>query len=157
LEHPYFAKYGGVALNSNAAFQPDLSLDYKVLFDIRETSNDAAAVNEGLDHVAKLLNFLAPAGIKIPDASIIAIVHGPAIVAVLKDQIYREKFGMDNPNNALIKELVKSDVKIYACVQALTEQKIDYISVHDEVSLALSSLMVMINCQLQNYAYVPFN
>jgi intracellular sulfur oxidation DsrE/DsrF family protein len=157
MEYPFIDKYGAVTLKPDAAFQPDKSVKYKVLFDIRETSNDAQEINQGLDHVAKLFNLLAPAGIKPQDTEIVAVLHGPAIVAILNDQIYKEKFGIENPNKELIEELAKYGVQIYACAQALAKQKLPDTSVYKSVTLALSSLIVMIGCQLRNFAYVPFN
>jgi intracellular sulfur oxidation DsrE/DsrF family protein len=157
LEHPFITKYGAATLKPNAAFQPDSSLNYKVLFDIRETANEAREINQGLGHIAKLLNLLLPTGIRIADCSIIAILHGPATIAALNDQTYRDKFGIDNPNNALIAELTKNGVQIHVCMQALQKQKLSQNAIHDKVGQALSSLTVLINCQLQNYAYVPFN
>lgn len=157
MEYPLVKQYGGVALKPEAAFQPDPALNYKVLFDIRETSNDAGEVNQGLDHVAKLFNLLAPAKIKPGDTAVVAILHGPAVVAALNDENYRKKFGIANPNSALIKELTRYGVKICACAQTMAKQEIAYNSLHEDVALALSSLTVMINCQLENFAYVPFN
>lgn len=157
MENPLIAQYGAVTPKPDAGFQPDNSLKYKVFFDIRETSNSAAEVNQGLDHVAKLLNLLALSGIKASDTAIVAVLHGPATVAILNDPTYKEKFGLTNPNAGLIAELVSYGVQIYACAQALAKQKLPDTAVHDKVKLALSSLMVMINCQLRNYAYVPFN
>jgi intracellular sulfur oxidation DsrE/DsrF family protein len=157
MEHPFMTNYGAVTLKPDAAFQPDNSLTYKVLFDIRETSNEAGEINQGLDHVAKLLNFLVLAGIDVGNAAIIAILHGPAVTALLQDQIYLKKFGLANPNTAIIHELTGYGVQIYACVQALTKQNLAYTAVHEKVSLALASLLVIIHCQLHNYAYVPFN
>jgi intracellular sulfur oxidation DsrE/DsrF family protein len=157
MEYPFIAGYGAVTLKPDAAFQPDKSLKYKILFDIRETSNDAKEINQGLDHIAKLFNLLAPAGIKPQDTEIVAVLHGPAIIAILNDQVYREKFGIDNPNTQLIEELTKYGVHIQACAQALARQKLPDTSVHKGVTPALSSLTVMIDCQLRNFAYVPFN
>ncbi len=79
------------------------------------------------------------------------------MVAVLKDRTCKEKFGWIILIMRFIKELLKSGVEIYACVEALTKQKLAYNSVHSEVALARVSPTVMVNCQLQNYAYVPFN
>lgn len=157
MEYPFITQYGAVTLKPDAAFQPDKALKYKVLFDIRETSNDAREINQGLDHVAKFYNLLASAGIKPQDTEVVAVLHGPAIVAGFNDQIYKDKFGTDNPNAALIKELAKYGTKIYICAQALEKQKLADTSVHENVTLALASLTVMINCQLRNFAYVPFN
>jgi intracellular sulfur oxidation DsrE/DsrF family protein len=157
MKHPVIAGYGAVQLKPDAAFQPDLSLNYKVLFDIRETSNTAEEINQGLDHVAKLLNLLVPKGIKPSDIDIVAVLHGPAIVAILNDENFQKKFDRNNPNSELIAELCNHGVRIYACEQALAKQGLPSASVHEKVDLALSSLLVMIICQLQNFAYVPFN
>jgi intracellular sulfur oxidation DsrE/DsrF family protein len=157
MQYPFISQYGAVTLPPDAVYQPDPSLHYKVLFDVRETANNAREINQGLDHIAKLFNLLAPAGIKPDDTEIVAIFHGPAVVALLNNQAYQEKFGMDNPNGPLIEELTRHGVRLYACAQALAKQDIPHAALNHHTTPALSSLTVMIDCQLRHFAYVPFN
>ncbi|WP_394752949.1 DsrE family protein [Crenothrix sp.] len=147
--------YGKVYPYPGAAMQPSPERDYQVLFDITKTADAPDKVNPGLDHVARLLNLFAAAGVSTDRLKIVVVVHGPATPVVLKDDAYQKLYQKGNPNSELIGLLHSANVKLYICGQALAEKDLSPESVNPKVTLALSALTVLINYQLDGYALIP--
>jgi intracellular sulfur oxidation DsrE/DsrF family protein len=112
-------------------------------------------VNPGLDHVARLLNLYALAGVPSDHLKIVLVVHGPATPIVMKNDAYRKLHQQDNPNSEIIHLLNGARVKLYICGQALAENKLEIASVNPEITLAVSALTVLIDYQLDGYALIP--
>ena len=155
-EYPVIKGYGPVQPLPKAAVQPDKHLKYKVLFDITHAAKEVGKVNPGLDHVARFINVMASGGIRPEKMSLVAVVHGDATPLILKNDLFKEKFGQDNPNIKLIDDLKKAGVKLYVCGQALTDDNFKPEWVNPEIVLSLSALVAVPTFQLKGYAYLPF-
>ena len=66
------------------------------------------------------------------------------------------KFGIDNPNIDLIKELKDSGVKLTVCGQSLIARDVKPDEVVEEVEIATSMLTVVTTYQLLGYAVLKF-
>jgi intracellular sulfur oxidation DsrE/DsrF family protein len=113
-------------------------------------------VNPGLDYIARFINVMASAGIMPKNMELVAIIHGEATGIVLADEIFTQEYYSHNPNLKLIMDLNKAGVKLYACGQALADNKYSHDWVIPEIAIALSALEVVPTLQLKGYAYVPF-
>jgi len=155
-EYPVIKGYGPVQSLPEAAVQPDKHLKYKVLFDITHAAKEVGKVNPGLDHVARFINVMASGGIRPEKMSLVAVVHGDATPIILKNDIFKEKLGQDNPNIKLVNELRKAGVKLYVCGQALADDNFKSEWVNPEIVLSLSALVDVPTFQLKGYAYLAF-
>lgn len=155
-EYPVIKGYGPVQPLPHAAIQPDKNLHYKVLFDIKTEAKKPDEVNAGLSHMARFLNVMASAGVKPESLEIVGVIHGAAGPVVLKNDIYKKKFKVDNPNIQLIKALKKAGAKLYVCGQTLADDNYQHEWINPDIVLTLSALVDVPTFELQGYAYLPF-
>jgi intracellular sulfur oxidation DsrE/DsrF family protein len=84
------------------------------------------------------------------------VLHGEADKAVLSDTAYAGHFKVvANPNLPLIHDLKKAGVEVFVCGQSLHELGFKVEEVAKEVPVADSALLVLVNKQMDGYAYIP--
>lgn len=149
---PGFGKMSPVA---DAANLPDGSIRYRVIFGIAKAAETPAKVNPSLDKVARFLNLLGSEGIRPARNDVVVILHGPAAAAVLGDEAYRARHGVDNPNLPLIRALRRAGVTIHVCGQALIAQGIARSAVSADVITDLSALTTIATLQLKGWVLMP--
>ncbi len=155
-QYPVIKGYGAAHPLPHAAVQPDKNLEYKIIFSITKNGKSGDA-NEGLVHLARLINVYAEAGIKPEKMKLVAIITGPATYSALNDSAYKKHFKKDNPNSYLLKELKeKGLVKIFVCGQALTGLGYTQKNLNPAVTEAVSALSVLPTYELKGYALMPF-
>ena len=72
---------------------------------------------------------------------------------ILSDEAYKKKFGVPNPNTALINELAANGVKLYICGQSLYMRKLEKEPRNPAIRVTLSAMVLMTT--LQSKGYVP--
>lgn len=154
-EYPVIKGYGAVDPVPSAAFRPDKSIKYRVLFDITKGAETVDKVNPGLDRVARFLNVMAVSSIMPKDVELAAVIHGPATPVVLKNAIFKDKFKIDNPNEKIVKALKEAGVSLYVCGQTLVEDGFKNKWVNERIAIAVSASIVIPTYQLRGYAYLP--
>ncbi len=138
-----------------AAYQPDSQASYKVVFSLSHFGATPSAVSPSLEHVARAINLYVNAGVPLKHLKFVAIAAGPATPIVLNDVAYRKKYGVANPNLAVIAQLRKAGVDVAVCAQAVAEHDFQYDWVDSHVTVALSGLTTVIGLQQQGYALLP--
>jgi intracellular sulfur oxidation DsrE/DsrF family protein len=138
-----------------AAYQPQQSVTYRIVFAVTKGVDQPGEVNPSLDRVARTVNLYASAGVPLDHMKFVAVLYGPATQAVLDNEHYRQQFGTDNPNLELIHKLRAAGVDVAVCGQAVAEHKFDYGWVHPDVTLALSALTTVSVLETQGYVLLP--
>jgi intracellular sulfur oxidation DsrE/DsrF family protein len=153
LIYPIIPGHGGIVPLPHAAEQPRKGA--KAVFDVTADAKPDE-VNRGLEQVARLLNLYGAAGLKAEDVKIAAVLHGEADKAVLSDAAYLTRYKVAaNPNLPLIRDLKKAGVEVFVCGQSLHELGFKAEEVAEEVPVADSAMLVLVNKQADGYAYVP--
>jgi intracellular sulfur oxidation DsrE/DsrF family protein len=153
LVYPIVPGHGGVVPLPEAVEQPRKGA--KAIFDITADAKPDQ-VNKGLEHVARLLNLYGAAGLTARDVKIAAVCHGAADKAVLSDTAYLARFKIAaNPNLPLIRDLERAGVQVSVCGQSLHELGFKAEEVAEEVPIADSAMLVLVNNQTDGYAYIP--
>lgn len=147
--------FGNTTPVANAANLPDRSIRYRVIFSVAKAAQTPAKVNPSLDKVARFLNLLGSEGIRPARNDVVVILHGAAAAAVLGDEAYRARYGVDNPNLPLIRALRRAGATIHVCGQALVSQKIDRSAVSADVITDLSALTTIATLQLKGWVLMP--
>ena len=147
--------FGNTRSVANAANLPDRSIRYRVIFSVAKAAQTPAKVNPSLDKVARFLNLLGSEGIRPARNDVVVILHGTAAAAVLGDEAYRARYGVDNPNLPLIRALRRAGATIHVCGQALVSQKIDRSAVSGDVITDLSALTTIATLQLKGWVLMP--
>ena len=153
-ETPIIKGYGEVKFFEQAASQLNKQLDYKLIFDIK-SNQIKNGVNKGLWTIARTLNLFELSGIPRKKIELVASIHGEATFITLNNNAYRNKFGIDNPNLNLIKQLKENGVELYVCSQAIASRKINNRDLNINVIPALSGIAVLSNHLLQGFTLMP--
>lgn len=139
---------------------PDLAVnpdeDYKVVFDIAQAPEDPSSLNPYFNTVARFLNMHAAAGVDNKRLKPVLVVHGGAAFGLLKNEFYREKFGVDNPNLALLNTLHDLDIPVILCGQTAGARAISSEKRWEHTTLALSAMTALIHYQNLDYALISF-
>lgn len=131
---------------------PDPNLHYNMLFEI--TWFDTATKKEiqgGLGNVARELNLHEANGIPRKNIAVVVVVHADALYSLLSNEKYKKRYGVDNPNIPLIKELQSYGVKMIVCGQAMTYWRLEMQDLVPGLKQALTAQTVLSSYRLKNY------
>lgn len=152
---PTIQGYGKIHLPPNAAYKPEKNATYKIVFMMTHGPKSPSDVNPALDHVARSVNLYVASGVPLSHLKFVAVAAGAATELAMNDDAYRAKYGVANPNLALIAALRKDGVDIAVCGQAVAEHHFEYSQVDKSVTIALSALTTVTTLQHKGYALMP--
>ncbi|NJM24532.1 MAG: DsrE family protein [Bacteroidia bacterium] len=136
--------------------RPDPEMDYKIVIDVNSGSPKPRMLNPALERVARLINLHAVGGVKRENLHVVAVIHSDATYTIMNNEAYKARFDTDNPNLALVEELLQNDVKIFVCGQSLIGREVDHRTLIPGVTIALSMLTTVTTYQLNGYAVLEF-
>jgi intracellular sulfur oxidation DsrE/DsrF family protein len=155
--YPVIKGYGAAWNLPDAEAQPQKTRTYKVLFSLSRPAEKPDEVLPGLDHMARMFNVFATRGVPPKNLKVVGVFHGPAAsYAAMSNEVYKAKFGVDNPNAKVIQELRAAGVKLLLCGQALHGLNLNEKDMLPDVRLATSALIVLATYQSDGYALMPF-
>lgn len=140
----------------NVDIKTDTSAVFKVIFDVSKSSENVNIINKNIVTAARFLNMHKNEGMKPNQLKVALTIHGAAWKDVLKNDIYIEKYGVDNPNYKLIKELNNAGVDIIICGQTAAFRKMQKKDIIPEVKLALSAMTALLQYQNNGYKFIKF-
>lgn len=140
----------------NPTFETPPNIEYRVAFEVAAAAAAPDQLNTTFNSVARFINMHAAAGVPLSQIKTAIVVHGPAGWEVLGDAAYREKFGMDNPNSELIRELIDHGMTIVLCGQTAASRGIPREGLADGVQLALSAMTAFVVLQADGYMVNPW-
>ncbi|MFT5752402.1 MAG: hypothetical protein ACI86L_001915, partial [Dokdonia sp.] len=111
------SEFGKTYTIENPDFNTDTNLVFKAVFDISKAPEDPSTRNPYIETIARFLNMHEKAGVPASNLKVRMAMHGKASYGLLKNEYYNEKFGVDNPNIALLKAIDKIGVEILLCGQ----------------------------------------
>jgi len=137
---------------------PDPALPYNLLFELTDFSmkgdSDAKKnINTALSEVARQINLHVANGIARNHLNVVIIAHAAALEVFLKNEKYKKRFGLDNPNIPVIKELQEYGVKVLVCGQAMTFFNLEMDDLVPGIKQVLTAQTVISSYQLRNYVY----
>ncbi len=149
---PTVTGFGKMHPLPKAAYQPQKTATYKIVFDVTKAGDKPGQVSPSLDQVARAVNLYASAGIPLDHLKFVAVLHGAATAAALDDAHYRQQFGVDNPNLEIIRKLRAAGTDVAVCGQAMAEHHFQYEWIAPNVTLALSALTTITVLENEGYA-----
>lgn len=150
------SRYSGVVPVSNADELPDTNMQYKLLMDLSSGMRDSSFANvisDGLAEVARAINTHIAAGVPKNKINVVVVVHGAALKTFYNDAMYKLKYHVDNPNKALLEELLLLPVKFVACGQSMGFQNITKDQLVPWMKVALSAQIPISTYQLKGFVY----
>ena len=152
---PAIERYGKIA-SVDADMEIPKGTVFRIAMDVSEQA-ELGKVNKGIERVARLVNMLAAAGIPKEDVHIALVVHGGAVIDLLKPTAYAaRREGEESANTALLAALLENDVEIYLCGQAAAAHGVAKGDVVAGVEMALSAITAHALLQQQGYTLNPF-
>jgi len=135
---------------------PDPKTDYKVVFADNQDAKNPGDVNPMLPTIATYLNTLGKYGVPAEHRHLVIMFHHrtPDADIVMTNEAYKERYGRDNPNIAIIHALKQAGVDIRVCGQGLIGRKIDAKQVNPDVQIDLWAMTTLVNLQLKGYVRV---
>lgn len=165
--YPYYPAikgyaWAGVVPVEKIDERPDPTMKYKLLVELSSFSAKGqmeaakSQVNIGLGEVARLINLHEAAGVPRKKIDLVMVIHARAVDAFLKNDVYKKKYKVDNPNLELIKSLQDFGVKTIVCGQAMTFLNREMDELVPGVKQALSAKTTLSTYQLKGYVLYDF-
>jgi len=155
-QYPIVKQFGGI-YEVPGGVNPDTEIEYKLVIDLKSGQADKEKINRGLNNVARMMNLHGLGGVQEDNLHVVVVAHGGATEAILNNDAYRKKNGMDNPNLPLIEALEAAGANIYVCGQSLLGRGYDHSEVNEEVTIGLSMLTVVTEHMHKGYKQLVFN
>jgi intracellular sulfur oxidation DsrE/DsrF family protein len=146
----------GFVIIKDARMQPEKNRIYKAIYDATKFALDSSQILPALNMAGSELNALGVCHISIHHAKFVIVFHGAAINGILDNQHYKEKYGIDNPNLKVLKELRKTGVQLFVCGQNLLADHIDFKTISPDVTIASDALIVLMTYQNEGFALMSF-
>jgi intracellular sulfur oxidation DsrE/DsrF family protein len=152
---PVIMDFGPVYDVTRVDFATPVDRAYRVIFDVAPAPADSTVRNDRLDAVARFLNLQARAGVPRDSLQAVLILHGPASRATLRNEHYRARFGVDNPDLPLLEALRGAGVRVLLCGQSAMSRGLDPDLLSPYVEVALSATTALIVLQQDGYVLIP--
>jgi intracellular sulfur oxidation DsrE/DsrF family protein len=128
---------------------------YKTIIDGQGAASKPTELLPALNRASLLLNALAVAHVGKANQKIVIVFHGPAVDGLLKNDGYRAKFGVDNPNLKVVKEISDAGAVLFVCGQHMAGHKLGIEELTPQIKLATAASLVLITYQNDGYAVLP--
>ena len=139
-----------------AAVPPSPTHIYKAIFDATHAADRPDRLIPALNMAGSELNALRVSGVPPENAQFVVVFHGAAARGVLNNETYKARFGVDNPNLSVLKELKSTGVQLYVCGQQLASEDVDRATLAPDVEVASDALTVLMTFQNRGYALMSF-
>ena len=156
IEGKIISDYGETLKVADIDIKTDVSAEFKVIFDVAQSSDDKSVINKYIVTAARFLNMHADAGMDPSQLKVAMTIHGGAWQDVLSNEAYREKYGVDNPNVELINQLTEAGADIIICGQTAGFRGITKQNANPNVKFALSAMTALLQYQENGYTFFKF-
>lgn len=130
--------------------------DYRVVFDVASAPEADDVVNPRIETLARFLNMHGEVGVPPERMHLALVLHGNAGKSALHHAAYRERFGTDNANLALVAALKAAGVKVILCGQTASHRGFAKEDLAEPVELALSAMTALVMLQDDGYRLIAF-
>lgn len=152
--------WAGVVVVDDIDELPDPNLEYNIVFDFtaiptvgeNKFKMDSSEVNWGLTDIGRIYNLHLAAGIPKEKIHFVAAVHAFAARSFLKNEEYKKRFKIDNPNIGIIEELDKVGVRFLLCGQSLNWMGDKKEMLLPQAKVSLTAQTTLSSYQLKGYA-----
>jgi len=156
LKGEVITEFGNTFSVKDPDFVTDTDRVYKVVFDIHNTPEDPSKLNPMINTLARFLNMHKAAGVPIQNMQVAGVFHNKATHDVLDDKGYREKYGVDNPNTALIQKLRETGAQLIVCGQSIHARGVERDKINPSVKVALSAITAILTLEQDGYRLIKF-
>lgn len=153
---PVVSDFGPVYDVPGPDFETPLDRNYRVVFDVSKAPQEPGRINPSIETAARFLNMHARAGVSQQKLHVAIVLHGGAGKYALQNASYKSRFGDDNPNLALIRDLRSASVRVILCGQTAASRGFERSELAEPVELALSAMTALVTLQQDGYQLIAF-
>lgn len=153
---PIIKDYGTVWKVANLDYKVDIVNDLKAVFDIMDSPESHKVVNKSIETVARFLNMHAQSDVPVDNLKFALVVHNKASKDIITNKAYQKRYGTDNPNQKLIKDLLAAGGQVILCGQSSMSRGFPKDDLIEGVQLSLSAMTALIQLQNDNYRLIKF-
>jgi intracellular sulfur oxidation DsrE/DsrF family protein len=130
----------------------DPTHSYKVIVDGLNAAASPKELLPALGRASLIVNALTVGHVPGPNRKVTLIFHGPSVDGLLRNDAYRAKFGVDNPNLKVIEQLAAAGVELFVCGQHMANHKLGMEMLAPGIKLTTAASIVLITYQNNGYA-----
>ncbi|MBT8187518.1 MAG: DsrE family protein [Croceitalea sp.] len=153
---PIIPDYGEVWSIDNPDYKIIKDMPLKVVFDIMNSPEDVSSLNKSIETAARFLNMHAQSGVAKENMHVALVVHNQASKDIIINSAYNEKYGTDNPNHDMVKQLMDAGVSFILCGQSSLSRNFPIEETIPGVQLSLSAMTALIQLQNEGYRLIKF-
>jgi intracellular sulfur oxidation DsrE/DsrF family protein len=153
---PVIRGFGEVWDIPHPTYRTDTSGIFRAVFDVMNSPEDPNQLNPWIETAARFLNMHARAGVPVDQLQVALVVHNKASTDLLDSNHYQERFGVPNPNEGLLRELMDAGVQVLFCGQSSMARQVPIEETVDGVQLSLSAVTALIQLQESGYHLIKF-
>ena len=146
----------GYVVIPGAAVPPDPSRTYRVIWDATRAADKPSQILPALNMAGSELNAFEVTGVPTKNVKFVVAFHGDAMDGILDNEHYQAKFGISNPNLAVLNQMKARGVEFYVCGQNLAFANIEPQMLSPLVQVASDALIVLMTYQNKGYALLSF-
>jgi intracellular sulfur oxidation DsrE/DsrF family protein len=129
---------------------------FKVTYDVTAQATPGTS-NRAFETAPRFINGHVEAGVPAKNINIAYVVHGKAIIDLLKPEAYAKRTGgKTNATAALVTRLLANNVNFYVCGQSAVAQGIAKNELLPGVKMAISASSAHALLGMQGYTLIPF-
>ncbi|MEJ2584486.1 MAG: DsrE family protein [Robiginitalea sp.] len=156
VKGPVIEGYGEVWDIPGATYKTNTSGMFRAVFDVMNSPEDPGQLNPWMETAARFLNMHARAGVPAEQLEVALVVHNKASTDLLDSAHYEEQFGVPNPNEGLLRELMDAGVQVLFCGQSSMARGVPIEETVEGVQLSLSATTALIQLQESGYHLIKF-
>ena len=153
---PVFENYGKVYPVPEPDFPASKDIIYRVLFDIYDSPENPEQLNAQINTLARFYNMHVQAGVPLENLEVACVFHNKASWDAANSEQYKEKYGVDNPNEVLLEALSEVGARIFICGQSLYARGLDRERLAEPVKVGLSAMTIILSLQQEGYVLIKF-
>lgn len=153
---PVIAEFGKVWPIENQTYPIAVDADFKVVFDIMNSPDSPTELNKSIETAARFLNMHAQQGVPLAKMKVALVVHNQASKDIITNAAYQNRYGVDNPNADLVRQLMDAGVQFIFCGQSSLSRNFPAKETIPGVQLSLSAMTALIQLQNNGYRLIKF-
>ena len=153
---PVIPDYGAVWPIDDPDYATSLEEPLKVVFDIMNSPGLPNSLNTSIETAARFLNMHAQAGVPLENLKVALVVHNNASKDIITSEAYLERYGVANPNEKMIMDLLNAGVQVIFCGQSSLSRGFPRSQTIDGVQCGLSAMTALIQLQNEGYRLIKF-
>lgn len=153
---PIIQNYGAVWNLNDLDVPTSMDMDLKLMLEVMNSPEDPSKLNPWIETAARFLNMHAQAGVPRENLHVALVVHNQASKDLLQDTIYKERYGTENPNSDMLKELMEAGVDVIFCGQSSSSRNVPAKATINGVKMALSAMTAILQLEQEDYTLIKF-